>query len=519
MNPTIRLLGIESDRARAEQAAVGFNAIAVGDIEATPLPFNEPDGIDCLLYDGILERLSDPWRLVAAQASMLTPDGVVVMTLPNPGSWQVLDGVLHGRMEAELLSPPAGFTVEAVTRHLSRIGLVPCDIMECQVSRTFAEPFLAAMAPALANLGIDPETFAKRASAGRLIWRARKEPRQRMFLRGNMLAPVGGVSHVRVVYPLRAMATDPSVITEVTDVIDTRPPQDDAPRIFVLHRPALSGEQGFKLLETLTQGGNLLVTEFDDHPDFFPMMQRGGALSFQGAHAVQTSTPALAEVLRRHNPEVAVFPNAMVSLPEIRNYTQPDTITVFFGALNREDDWEPLMPVINEVAALAGERLRFQVIHDQGFFDALDVVHKEFTPTCDYETYLQILGNCEVSFMPLSDTPFNRTKSDLKFIEAAACRATPLASPIVYADSVEHTRTGLLFASPDELRTQLLRILALPENAKAIANTAREHVARNRMLAYQVAPRIAWYRSLWERRESLFAAQRERVRAYYDKAA
>jgi hypothetical protein len=39
------------------------------------------------------------------------------------------------------------------------------------------------------------------------------------------------------------------------------------------------------------------------------------------------------------------------------------------------------------------------------------------------------------------------------------------------------------------------------------------------MLAYQVAPRIAWYRSLWERRDALFAAQRERVRAYYEQAA
>jgi hypothetical protein len=33
------------------------------------------------------------------------------------------------------------------------------------------------------------------------------------------------------------------------------------------------------------------------------------------------------------------------------------------------------------------------------------------------------------------------------------------------------------------------------------------------MLAYQVAPRIAWYRSLWDRREALTAAMRERVAA------
>ena len=76
------------------------------------------------------------------------------------------------------------------------------------------------------------------------------------------------------------------------------------------------------------------------------------------------------------------------------------------------------MPAINAVAAKAGDRLRFQIVHDQDFFAALNSPHKAFTPTCDYDTYLQLLGASEVSFMPLSDTPFNRAKSDLKFIEA-----------------------------------------------------------------------------------------------------
>ena len=106
---------------------------------------------------------------------------------------------------------------------------------------------------------------------------------------------------------------------------------------------------------------------------------------------------------------------------------------MFFGALNREQDWSPFMPTINAVAAMAGERLKFQVVHDQSFFDALETPHKTFTPTCDYETYLRILGGSDISFMPLADTPFNRAKSDLKFIEAAACRVAALASSVVYS--------------------------------------------------------------------------------------
>jgi glycosyltransferase involved in cell wall biosynthesis len=219
----------------------------------------------------------------------------------------------------------------------------------------------------------------------------------------------------------------------------------------------------------------------------------------------------MAEILRQYNPEVAVFPNAIVALPDVRNFATPNVMTLFFGALNRERDWQALMPVINAVAAKAGDRLRFQVIHDQLFFDALETPHKTFTPTCDYDTYLRVLGESELCFMPLGDTPFNRAKSDLKFIEASACRVASLASTVVYGDSIEDGRTGLLFRDPTEFHARLLRLVAMPELAQDLAEAARRYVAEHRMLAYQVAPRIAWYRSLWVRREALERARQARI--------
>ena len=169
------------------------------------------------------------------------------------------------------------------------------------------------------------------------------------------------------------------------------------------------------------------------------------------------------------------------------------------------------MPAINAVAAKAGDRLRFQVVHDQTFFDALETPHKTFTPTCDYDTYMRILGGSEISFMPLADTPFNRAKSDLKFIEAGACRVAALASTVVYGDSIEDGRTGLLFRDPVEFQARLLRLVAMPELARDLGDAARRYVAEQRMLAYQVAPRIAWYRSLWARRDALERAREARI--------
>ncbi len=44
------------------------------------------------------------------------------------------------------------------------------------------------------------------------------------------------------------------------------------------------------------------------------------------------------------------------------------------------------MGAINAVAAQAGDRLRFRVVHDEGFFQALETPHKSFTPLCEHLT-------------------------------------------------------------------------------------------------------------------------------------
>ena len=158
-----------------------------------------------------------------------------------------------------------------------------------------------------------------------------------------------------------------------------------------------------------------------------------------------------------------------------------------------------------------GDRLRFRVVHDEGFFQALATPHKTFTPLCDYDTYLDLLGTSEISLMPLDDTPFNRAKSDLKFIEAGACRVAALASSVVYQDSIAHGDTGLIFHDPEEFHKLFLHLTAVPDMALDLANNARRMVIRDRMLADQVAPRLAWYRDLWARRAALTVALRIRI--------
>ena len=211
------------------------------------------------------------------------------------------------------------------------------------------------------------------------------------------------------------------------------------------------------------------------------------------------------------NPHIGVFANAVRQVHVPRNFASPGRLTMLFAGINREEEWPPYLAALNAVAALAGERLHIHIVADRGLFDALVTPHKTFTPLCDYETYQELLANSEICFMPLADTVFNRCKSDLKFIEAAAFRVAALASPTVYGAVIEDGRTGLIFRDPAELQQRLVRLVANPDLARGLADAARQYVTGARMLAYQVAAREAWYRDLWARRAALHADLLERV--------
>lgn len=525
LNPNARLLAIDINSEMVAFAGKNYDECVVADAQDEKMPFDAPDGVDCIVYGAVLEHLTDPFTTIRRHAEALSADGMMLICVPNVEHWSLTEHLLRGTLrydDADLLDRghPRWFSNDSFARGLADVGLVPLDVQPRFFAEANGRAFIDAMTPALRNLGIDPNDYARSALPLQYVWRVRRTHARRLVVAGDMLRPVGGVSHLRVIHPLAAMASDPSVIIHFAS--SSSPPEPhgnwvgtagdaDVPRIFVMHRPALFGPDGQRIINNMIDRGWVVVTEFDDHPDFLRGLNSPSLVSFRGVHAVQTTTPELATLLRQRNPELALFPNAVAALPDVRNFTDPRVLTVFFGALNREPDWRHLMGAINAVAAIAGERLRFRVVHDEGFFHALETPNKSFTPLCDYDTYMDLLGTSEISLMPLDDTPFNRAKSDLKFIEAGACRVASLASSVVYRDSIVDGETGLIFNDPDEFHRQLVRLTAIPNLALELGDNARRMVRRHRMLADQVAPRLAWYRDLWERRAALTEALRARI--------
>lgn len=290
--------------------------------------------------------------------------------------------------------------------------------------------------------------------------------------------------------------------------------------ILILERKGLPRTSAVKqMLSRQAAQGNIIVHEFDDHPAIFKELVENDYCSFRAVSAVQTSTRYLADFLRELNPYVYLFENQLAELPAQRSYDMPsDRVTIFFGALNRRPDWEPLMPAINAAIRRHGARLHFRVVSDHGFYQELQTNAKEFAGGsrdgdvfAPYERYTAELHASDIALLPLNDTEFNRAKSDLKFIEAAGHGAAVLASPTVYAATVRDGGTGMIYRSPKEFAEKLDLLIRRADLRRTLAENAYRYVAEHRLLEQHLDERIAAYREMFARREELERARLRRV--------
>lgn len=208
MNPRARLLGIEINRDAAALAAPHLEQVSSVDVEAEPLPFAVPDGIDCIVYNGVLRHLRDPWAVISRHADALNFDGMLLIRMPNIDYWRLTDRRLRGAWD-DANAGVQGFSIARIEEQICRAGLTLCDVRREEPDGASAMAFLDGLAPGLSAVGIDPKEDSTRAAASHLICRVRKTPVRQMVLSGSMLDPVGGVSHVRVYTRFRPRGPTP----------------------------------------------------------------------------------------------------------------------------------------------------------------------------------------------------------------------------------------------------------------------------------------------------------------------
>jgi hypothetical protein len=430
--------------------------------------------------------------------------------------WSIVLQLLRGQWpyQAEGLLDLANlrfFTFDSARELFTRAGLNLFDVKVVNYPGNDFPQFQQLIAPLLNAMKVDTQQYGLRAAAVQYVLRGRRSQLPRpLRIHTMMMAPLA-CDRLRVLEPDQFTNTIPGVTATSTVRTAQLAPAADEDRVFVIQRANMRFPTDLGMLKELLARGYLIVAEMDDDPDRWPEHKANRYITFAGCHCVQTSTEPLAAFLRTMNPYIGVFANQIANLPPPRRYDDSGPLRLFFGALNREGDWAPVMAALNRVLNDYKERVWVHVIYDQQFFNALTTPFKSYEQFCAYERYLEILRDCDVALLPLEPTRFNSMKSDLKFLECSAHGVAVLASPTVYEASVREGETGLLYHDVAAFETKLRTLLDNRDLRRALAAKAYEWVKANRLLSQHYRQRAEWYRQMVDLLPQLTADLRQRV--------
>ena len=524
-NPLATYVGIEYVKQAAESASQVLNHVLCGDVEdpdlIIPTVNNKP--YDCIVYGDVLEHLRDPWKCLSTHLDLLSNDGVVVACIPNVQHWSVLAHLLNGQwptVDQGLFDRThlRWFTRDSIVQWFKSAGLHIYDMQPRIFAQEKAKDFVQKMLPGLQNLGLDPKKVFEGMAPLQYVITAGRVHREPLLLEGLSTIRPDSMAEIRLAQPLRVLASQPCIETKLNmHQIKLSAPSASHQRVLIWQRPIFHPtEQDFEKLRTILRHGYVVVIDWDDDPDYFPILREEDYITFRMVHAIQTSRPELADIFRQWNPNVIAFPNMLEKVcfeHKQRGKSDDLGLKMFFGAFNREKDWMPLMGALNGVLRDDPNFWSVSVVHDHAFFEAIDLPpsQKSFLPHSSHIDYMEAMSSCDFAFLPLLDTRFNRLKSDLKAVEVASCGLAALASCVVYKESVQPGETGELFSSASEMVACLKAWHNNPQQVRILGSGGMKWVRERRMSAYQVNDREKWYRSLVDQRDQLTRELFERV--------
>lgn len=226
-------------------------------------------------------------------------------------------------------------------------------------------------------------------------------------------------------------------------------------------------------------------------------------LDFMGrADAITVSTPALGEIVRTYNKNVHVLPNLV---DDVLWSTSPPsetgkTVIGFSGSSTHAGDIAMIEEALLTIAGRHGDRITFKflgcVTDRLACLPCVEFI--DFRPS--YQEYAQVLmkAGLDIAIVPLEDTPFNRCKSNIKWLEYSACGIPGVYSDILpYNSCVAEGRTGLLADGSTGKWVEALETLITQQSLRrSIGMAAQEDVLSKYSLSKSGHIYSDFYRSM-----------------------
>jgi glycosyltransferase involved in cell wall biosynthesis len=214
------------------------------------------------------------------------------------------------------------------------------------------------------------------------------------------------------------------------------------------------------------------------------------------ADIVTVSTPQLANRLQLLNPRIAVWENALdeALIPEPVRETANRRVDVgYFGTHSHLQD---LLAIVESLEAAVAERAVRPSIEFCGLTNdprigqlfSRSMAVSLRSPQGNYGAFHQMLAQearWAVGLAPLLPGSFNRSKSDIKFLDYAAAGIPTVVSDVLPYAGLP-TGEVVLRAAPEEFGSTVVALLDSADLRKRIAKGAYAYLMENRILAVRV---------------------------------
>jgi len=220
---------------------------------------------------------------------------------------------------------------------------------------------------------------------------------------------------------------------------------------------------------------------------------------FSEADGLICSTEPLAEYMRRYNPNVTVIQNAVDpaiwDVPVVKNDTDRVKIGWVYGPTHAQD--VPVMlPVVKEIIKKYPNVDFYHIGWKDADFDHFDRQHTVFG-TNGYKEFPEFLAGLGMDILvaPLIDDEFNKSKSNIKWMEAAMCEIPMVASAVApYSDSITHGKDGMLAKTTREWIASLSGLIDDKQKRVKMGQAAKKNV----LAKYSIEKILPKYVKLFE---------------------
>jgi glycosyltransferase involved in cell wall biosynthesis len=223
------------------------------------------------------------------------------------------------------------------------------------------------------------------------------------------------------------------------------------------------------------------ILDYDDAPhckyERWPMLRKKIGRLMAAAETVVVGNDELASYARKFTPHVTVIPTVvnLAAYPNHQSAVPSSKIRIaWIGTPMTANYLKPLIPELERLQK-NHRQVVFRFIGAGSFAPkGLRIESWEWSAA----TEGQLLSECDIGIMPLSDTEFTRGKCGLKLIQYMACGLPVVASPVgVNQKIVEENRNGFLAADAGEWFEKLEALVENADLRKRLGEAGRRKVA------------------------------------------